>query len=348
MFDPVSLGVIGGVSLIGGIANFLANKSATDRAEMLYDKNFQEWMKLAIPDPEQQKLAMKRFVVEGTLDPKFEQAIKAQPSEFKNIITSAEDKNAQRRALSELENVGYEGGLRLQDKQKLQESMLEGQTKDRGNRQAIAADAARRGMGGSGFEVASQLQAQQSGADRDSSNRLKIASDAQDRALQAIMGAGELGTKYRGQDFNEQAQKATAADAINRFNTSNLRDVQTRNIGAGNRAQEMNLNARQNASDMNTKQTNYADQYNKELQQRQFENQAKKLSGASGQAAGQANTAMQAGQNAGNFYSNLAGGVANTAAAYGQDKRWDKYFGNNDEEEYEMPRDLKRSLAKVR
>ena len=154
---------------------------------------------------------------------------------------SASHKVAQNRALSQLEDIGNNGGLRLSDKAALQDQQIENSAKARGDRQAIEANAAQRGVGGSGVHLASQLAGQQADADRDSRSRLSIAAAAKDRALQAIMGAGNLCTGYRNQDFNQQAQKATAADRINMFNAQNLQSVQNRNVERGNQAQAGNL-----------------------------------------------------------------------------------------------------------
>jgi hypothetical protein len=319
--------ILGGLaSLIGGIGNAFANMSAADRAAALQDKAMQEWMKVHIPDPAEQKLAMERFVSAGELSPKLEQAIKQDPSGFEKITTSVANKNAQLRALSELENMGNEGGLRLQDKAALQDAMMDSQVKDRANRQAISADMTRRGMDNSGFDFASQLAAQQSGADRNAKNSLSVAAQAQDRALQSIMGAGDLATKYRGQDFQEQAQKAAAADAINRFNTSSAQDVQQRNIGSQNRAQEMNLANNQRIADANVNMSNQEQRYNKELLQQQFDNQAKVAAGKSGQYGQMANTEQQKGQQLGNVFTNVGSGIGGAASAQANQDYWTKYF----------------------
>ncbi len=311
--DPFT--IAGGVtSAASGIMNFIANQTAADRAAMLQDKSMQEWMKLAIPDPEQQKLALQKFVVEGVLDPKIENAIKANPSQFEKIATNTQHQAAQNRALGELENIGYEGGLRLQDKAALQDAMLEGQVRDRAQRDNINAEMARRGLGGSGFDVAAKLQGQQASGDRDANNSLKVAAMAQDRALKSIEGAGDLAGKYRGQDFSEQSAKASAADKINMFNTQNLQDVQQRNVGSLNQAAAQNLAQKQKVSDQNVQQSNYEQEYNKKLVQQQFENQLKKTAGLTGQYGNQAQAAQQQGQNLGNFYTNMGSGVSGALA----------------------------------
>ncbi len=318
-----ALALGGAAALAGGVGNYLANSSAADRAEALQNKSLQQWLALQIPDPEEQKLALEKFVVQGKLDPKIEGAIKADPSQFQKIVTNTGYQAAQNKALGELEDIGYSGGLRLQDEAALQDATLEGQARDRANRQGIAADMSRRGLGGSGYDVAAQLQGQQATADQMSNQRLKVAAGAQDRALQAIQGAGDLAGKYRTQDFGEQSAKATAADKINLFNTNNLQDVQQRNIAAQNQAQAMNLGQMQKTADQNTQQANYQQEHNKGLLQQQFDNQAKKTAGMSGQYGALAQNATQQGQNLGNAFTNAGNalsGAATTAANYLQQK----------------------------
>jgi hypothetical protein len=181
-------------------------------------------------------------------------------------------------------------------------------------------------MGGSGFELAAQLQAQQSGADRNARSSLSAAASAQDRALQAIMGAGNMATQYQNQDFNQQAQRASAADKINLFNTQNMQDVQQRNIGSQNSAAAQNLAERQRLSDANTQLANFQQQHNKDLQQQYFDNQAKKTAGMGGQYNAMANTAQQGGQNLGNMFTNMSTGITGAASAYANKNYWDDYF----------------------
>ncbi len=326
--DPLTIAA--GASIISGIGNFLSNSSASERASMMYNKNFQDWMALHVPNPEEQKVVLDKFVSQGQLDPKLEGAIKADPSQFQNIVTDTQQKASQMRALSSLEDIGNSGGLRLQDKAGLQESMMDAQVKDRAQRQGIAAEMQRKGAGGSGFEVAAQLQGQQGTADRMATNSLKTAGMAQDRALQAIMGSGDLATKYRGQDFNEQAQKASAADRINMFNTNNLQDVQQRNVGSMNRAGEMNLANAQRISDANTGINNQQSIANKNLLQQQYDNQIKQMQGASGQVANAATNEIKSGQNLGNTISNIGTGISNAytadAKADADKAAQDKYY----------------------
>ena len=333
--DPITISLLaaGGSAAIGGIANYFANMSAADRAKALQDKDMQEWMAINIPDPAQQKLAMERLVSQGTLTPELEHAVAQGSSELAKIQTNGANKSAQMRALSELENMGYNGGLRLQDKAALQEAQMQSQVADRGNRLAIQDDMARRGMGGSGFDLQAQLQGQQATGDRAARSALSVAAQAQDRALQSIMGAGDMATKYRNQDFSEQSEKAKAQDAINRFNTGNMQDVQQRNVGMRNRASEMNLTNAQRIADQNVGIANDEQKYNKGLYQQQFENQMARQRGISGVRGNQSTLELNRGEKEGNLYSNLGGAASGAATAYGaqqsQNDFWKNYFKKN-------------------
>src|SRR4051812_11421614 len=119
----VVLPAIAAAASIGGsIVNFFTGMSAADRAKMLQDQAFKQWMALNIPDPDAQKLALQQFQSQGTLTPVLESAIKQDPTSMQMIVTDAGTKAAQRRALSSLQQIGDEGGLRLQDKVTLQEA----------------------------------------------------------------------------------------------------------------------------------------------------------------------------------------------------------------------------------
>lgn len=296
-----------------GIGSYFANKSANDRANAISDEMMQKWLQLHIPDPVEQRLALEKFVTTGELTPAFEQAVAQDPSQFEQIVTNSEHSAAQNRALGELSKIGYDGGLRLEDKVALNDARAGSINREKAERMGIGDQMARRGMSGSGFDVAARLASQQGSADRESRASLQIASDAQQRALQAIMGAGNLASQYRTQGFNEQGQKATAADAINKFNTQNLRDVNSANVGSSNAANAYNFQNKQDISNKNTNLGNAEQQYNKGLQQQYYNNQMAQLKGASGHADNLAQGERIGGQLLGNTISNLGGAAADYA-----------------------------------
>lgn len=318
---------LAGVSLISGVGNTIANMDANSRAQAVQQKNFQDWLNIHVPDPAEQKIVLQKFVQQGELDPILQKAITQAPSEFSKIVPDIQNVAAQNRALSSLEEIGH-GGLRLSDKAALQDATQAAQTSARGQRDAIAAEMARRGLGGSGFDVAARLSSAQGFGDQLANSSLKTAALAQDRALKAIEDAGGLATQYRTQDFNEKAQKASAADRINQFNTANLRDVNAANTGLINRAAEMNLAGKQAISDKNTQLANDQAKYNANVNQEYYDNLLRRQAGASGQAEGIAKGIQQGGQMMGNAISNIGSGIAQGISAKSNQDFWDNYFNS--------------------
>jgi hypothetical protein len=264
-----------------------------------------------------------------------EAAIKQDPSSFQQIITSSTDKAAQNKALQSLQDIGNSGGLQLQDKAALQDSMLQQQTSDRSNRLAINDEMSKRGLGGSGFDVAAQLQGQQGTSDQAAKNSLSVAAQAQARALDAIQKSGQLATQYRDQDFSQDSAKAQAQDAINKFNTQNMQDVQQRNVGSANYAAQQNLAEKQKIADQNTSTSNYQQEYNNKLIQQQLDNQFRQTQGATGQANAIADTTKQGGQQLANSFSNVGTAGSNAATSQATADYWKNYYKNQDSDEDE-------------
>lgn len=323
--DPLT-GVAIGAPIASGIFGLISNSSANERAQMLNNKALRRWLEINIPNPEDQKLALEEFVLQGTFSPQLEQAIKQDPSAFEQIATSEQHKSAQNRALSKLEQLGYEGGLSLKDKADLEEAQLREQSRSKGNRDAIRAEMHRRGLGGSGFEAVARLADESASAEQAHKNALQTQAHAQNRALEAIRQAGELGTSLRGQEFGEKAQKAAAADRIARFNAENLADVSRRNVERQNQGQQYNLEQRQGIHNKNVAQRNYQQEHNKGLGQQRFENESRVAAGASGQYGNLAQGERQQGQSMANFYGNLGTAAGAGAAAAKKYNYLDDYF----------------------
>lgn len=124
---------------------------------------------------------------------------------------------AQMAALQQLEERAALG-LSATDRATLYEIEQDQLSTDRGARDAITGNMARRGTLGSGNELAAKLIAQQGAAGRATQRGMEVASMSQ-RAREGAMrdllsGAGSV----RGQDYQEAARRAEAADAIARFN----------------------------------------------------------------------------------------------------------------------------------
>jgi hypothetical protein len=173
------------------------------------------------------------------------------PTELRNILTDPRLAQGQYQTLDQLDEITAGGGLSAIDKAQLAEIQAQQASVEKGTREAIKNKMAAQGLLGSGSDLASQLVAQQEGANRASSQGLGVAAGAQDRMLNAGLQRAGLSASMQGADFARQATQAGAQDAINQFNTSNT-----------NAARERNLNTRQNISGQNTQNRNQTSQMN--------------------------------------------------------------------------------------
>lgn len=219
----------------------------------------------------------------ASLNPEMEQAVSVGPSEMAGIATDPSLRQAQLKALSKLQETGDAGG---RDAQFLaDQARLEGDinASTQGQMGAIQQNLAARGMSGGGSEMVQRSIAAQQGANRQAQLGMDAKAQAEQRALQALMQSGQLAGQMQGQDFSQAAQKAQAADAISKFNASNLQGVNSRNTGAANQAQQWNATSAQNAADQNVGAKNQAQQYNLGLNQQNFNNQMSRASGVAQQ-----------------------------------------------------------------
>lgn len=312
---PIIAAGIAAVGAIGGgVIGHLSQMSAADRAKAAQDKALQQWLKLNIPDPEKQKLALDRFVSAGELIPELEAPVKAAESEIAKITQDAGLKQSRQRALGALEEQGY-GGESIQDAAAQEKALIESGAANRGRQQAIVGDLGRRGQLGGGMELAARLDAQQAEGDRLASQSLDMESQRRVRALNAIAGAGDLAGNMQKDEYAMQSDAAKAKDAINMFNTKNLIDQGARNTDRSNDASRFNLTNKQNIMNDNTKMSNFEQQYNSELAQQRFDNEAKVAAGSTGQYNAQAAGEMAAGQSAANMWGGIGQGIGKVGAS---------------------------------
>lgn len=164
-----------------------------------------------------------------------------QDSLMGGVATDPGLKDAQMGALRKLEEIGRSGGLLAADKALLAKTQHDASMQDRGRREAILQSMAAKGMSGTGNELLAQLDSSQAATERSSQAGLDIAGMAQQRALDSIAKAGTLGGQIRSQEFDEQAKRAQAQDAINNFNAGLKTQGSFNNAGIKNNSQ-MNQN----------------------------------------------------------------------------------------------------------
>lgn len=187
-------------------------------------------------------------------DPLLEEIYQQSNTEFDNVKVDPSVLYAQNKALDELINLSESKGLNAIDQQALQEIVDAENRNLKGQQDAIMQDAMQRGVYGSGLEMAQRLQAAQSAANRMNNQDMNVMAQAQQRALDALSNYGNLASNMRGQDYNEQAKRAAAQDAINQYNINNMveanrnninrqNDVSQKNTGIYNQQQDSNVQA---------------------------------------------------------------------------------------------------------
>lgn len=172
---------------------------------------------------------------------------------YDNIAIDPNTLYAQNKALDDLINLSEAKGLNAIDQQALQEIVNEENRNLQGQNQAIIQDAMQRGVYGSGLELAQRLQAAQSGANRMSNRDMDIMSQAQQRALDALSSYGNLASNMRGQDYNEQAQRAAAANTINQFNVNQMTNTNRGNVDNRNQVSQLNTGIKNQQQDANVR-----------------------------------------------------------------------------------------------
>jgi hypothetical protein len=222
----------------------------------------------------------------GQLTPEQMQAYLSEGSALQNIYVDPRLKEAQQKALDQLQEIADAGGLTAQDKALLSQIAREERTQERGQREAIIQSAKERGISGSGLELGSQMIAQQNAATRQSIRDQEAAAMAEGRKMEALLQSGQLGGQMRSQEFGEQAKIAEAQDAMERFNLANKQNVEASNVGARNQAQQYNLSSAQDLA-------NQRAMYRANIPQMQFQNQ---LGLAQGQSQADLGMAQMYGQ----------------------------------------------------
>lgn len=314
----------GAAALGGGIAGALSSSSDRDAASQARQAALQQWLQINVPDPSTQKVILQQYQQQGTLPPQFVQALQQGQSGLSKIAPNSQLQGAQMNALQELQNEGLSGGLTLADQATLQQQNNDTASSARGRNQSIMDEYAKQGLGGSGMQLQAQLQGAQNANQTQAMNSLNAASSSRQRALQAVMGQGQLAGQMANNQYNQQANAAKAQDVINQFNTQNAQGIANQNANWQNQANQYNLGQRQQIANANTDLGNQQQMYNKGLIQQNFNNQM-------GLAQGKANAQL----GAANQYQNQANQTANQWAGVGQGlgqmgMGYAQYQGNQD------------------
>ncbi len=168
--------------------------------------------------------------IDGLDVPGFEQIIAQEAQKQPDVQADPVAREAQLQAMSKMGNLADQQGLDPQAQAQLQESRGSMEQAIAGQNAATASGFARRGMSGSGNELAAQLSNNQGASARGNQAALTTASDARGRALQALSGQGQMAGQLRSADFNEANSNRNAAAAREQFNANMRQAAQSGNI----------------------------------------------------------------------------------------------------------------------
>jgi len=150
-------------------------------------------------------------------------------SGMEQLSSDPEALAAQKEALAQLSELS-EVGMTAEEKFERGKLMRGISGQEQARQKAILQNAAERGVGGSGLELAASLGSSQGAAQRAAEETERLGAMANRRAMEAIGQKGQLGSQMRSQQFGEQSAKARAADEIAKFNLAQRAGTQQRNL----------------------------------------------------------------------------------------------------------------------
>lgn len=231
--------------------------------------------KVDLPDTTKMELALKYpELILSTPEEKLQDTALSMVKEDPELAKSQE------MALQGIEERAQEG-LTAEDRARYDELRRMAASEDSARQESILADMAQRGTLGSGSELAARLSSSQAGADRRAQGATQLAADASKARMDALSASGNLAANMSQSRYQRDANVAQARDNISQFNTS----VAARDTAARRQQEQEKTNL-----------GNFQQQYNKELGQRDFDNQMAKQGGIAQAYGGQAANAMTAAQ----------------------------------------------------
>ena len=288
---------------------------------------------IPVPDPESMRVQMQQLVQQGLVKPEDAEAVLVQHNAYDEVRGNDEARGVQLSVLRDLQDKADAGGLSDTDRAAIQANLDSIANTERGQNLAITEDAQRRGVSGSGLELAQKLMAQQSGADQAGRRGMEIAALAEQARSQALNDAANLGGQIHGQDLEQQGSKAAAANAIAQYNATNQQQVTLQNIAARNAAQAANMAEKQRIADVNTGQENQTRMRNADLIQQNYTNKLDKAKAVASAMTGTAQAAQTQDAATRKYNSDFTGGVLKTVSDYGSS------MNNNRLSSQPVPRD---------
>lgn len=219
--------IIGGSTLAGGALGFL---SRPDLSASTNTAKLQALLGLANRPPEIPEVEFAKYSTPealsylGNFTPE-----ELQATGLPAGVINAAMRQKQLQAIGGVEELS-QTGLSAIDRAALTEIQNQIATQERGQRESILQNMAQRGISGSGQELAAQLQGSQAASQQASTQGMQQAAQAQRARMQALSSLSEMAGGIEQTDFQREAQRQEAQDAINRFNLQNRNIAELRDL----------------------------------------------------------------------------------------------------------------------
>lgn len=270
--------LVGGVA--GGVLDQYARAKAEGREQEALDilrRNKAELSKIQIPEVQEMlyQAAPEEFV--GPIKAaNIGQMERMGPSAMDLIQTDPIYAEAMQNTLGSYQDIIEGGGMTDMERLNYERALQQAERQSSAEQAGIAQAMARRGLGGSGQELAQRLAASQESIDRAAAAGREQQAIAQQRALQAIAARGGAASQFRGQEFDEQARKAAAADIIAQFNANMANQALLRQAELNQRAAEQSASMEQGVRARNAANQTEASRFNAEVPMQRFNAQMNK------------------------------------------------------------------------
>lgn len=283
-----------------------------------YNDALQQFANIDVPTVGDESVNLQKQQNTGDLQNQMEQTFQMGPSAMQGVQVDPRLAQAQMSALNQLSQTGQTGMTPAQAAA-LQEAQRQAASQTQAKSSQLEDEFARRGMGGSGAELAARLSASQQGADLASQNSNATMQMAQQNALAAMGQSGALAGQMSGQQFGQQQAIAQAKDYINQFNTQNQQSIAGQNTNSANQANAYNVQNAQQIGNSNANIGNQQAMYNAGMVQQNYQNQMSKAGAMAGISTGlgqlQSQNNHYDSQAQGQMMGNVIGGAAQIGGA---------------------------------
>jgi hypothetical protein len=327
--EPITLGILGGTALAGGVLNYFSAENA--RKDVARERARIAALADAIKNPEfdMSTITPEEYKLLGQFNPEMLPLIEEKaPQIVQRSLAGEQGQDAMLNSLQRLRNISNTGAD-AQSQAMIEQAMRNAAIQNQGQQAGILDNASRRGFApGSGLSFAQALSAQQNANQSASQTGTQAALAAYQNRLQALKDSANLGGQIESNDLNFQGRNADIINAFNQrmadsrrnqamFNTTNLNDAQRTNLAATQSNADRNIALRNQAK---SEQRDFRNQ----TAQQQYQNQLNKLSAQTGAIQGNIDDIRNNAKDRANIYKGMTDAALTVGGLYTDKNKTEK------------------------